>query len=130
MCCTRVGTPCRRKGRSLATDGGFKVGAFGYISGNWFQGSNALYFHVFMLFMCACMVKSIQDFYSESERDRTEVDQIHHVREYDDDDDHDVAFIASFSLSEPVTVCFSLRLSRCVFVCVCLCVYEWWHVLL
>lgn len=39
----------------LPTDRGFKAGAFRYVSGNWLQGSNALYSHVFMIFMFACM---------------------------------------------------------------------------
>ena len=39
----------------LPTDEGSKAGAFRYVSGNWLGGSNALYSHVFMLFMFACM---------------------------------------------------------------------------
>ena len=39
----------------LLTDRGSKAGAFGYMSGNWLEDSNAIYSHVFMLFMFACM---------------------------------------------------------------------------
>ena len=37
------------------TDRASKLGVFRYISGNRFQDSNALYSHVFMLIMFACM---------------------------------------------------------------------------
>jgi hypothetical protein len=41
----------------LQTDRGSKAGAFRYVPGNLLQGSNALYSHGLMLFMCACMFR-------------------------------------------------------------------------
>ena len=41
----------------LLTDRGSKAGAFRYVPGILLQGSTALYSHVLMLFMCACMLR-------------------------------------------------------------------------
>ena len=53
----------------LPTDRGFKAETFRYVSGNSLQGSNALYSHVFMLFMFACMKNDwIADAIQDSDR--------------------------------------------------------------
>ena len=94
---------------------------------------------------------SIQDFYSESERERPEVDQIHRVREYTERRDswwHSESWLLRFTIVQTlgvdhvcdgpmgcsktslfqdvcVCVCAYVYVCMCMCVCVCVCVCVW-----